>query len=150
MMVPVSMRLQAQIGLFGIVARASFLCLATSVSGSETSAASNLADATLEENAGKPPETLISPQDLQEKHQQLLQAVDLVRRDAELNLQRYAATVDRIREETELSLQRFAAGVDVKVNRLISTFASERERELETFRRSNRFVLMTASVMAGM
>src|SRR5207247_9043264 len=128
----------------------SFSWLPAAVGGPETTSLSSVAAATLEDTGGKTPGPLVSPQELREQHQQLLQAVDLIRCDAELNLQRYTAGVDRIRKGTERNLQRFAAAVDAKIDRLNRSFSSERERELETFRRSNRYVLMTASAIAGM
>jgi len=86
---------------------------------------------------------------MQEQHQQLLKAIDLVRRDTDVNLQRYTTAVDRVRRDTAVSLQRYAAAVDVKLDLLKQDFAAERERVLQTLRSSNRFALMTASIIVG-
>jgi len=145
----VSKPIQARIGLSGILKGAIYLCLLTSSGWSETNSASNGGAATPADKVATAPETLVWAQQLQEQYQQLLQAIDLIRREAELDHQRYSLAVDRIRKDTEFSLQRYAGASDVKIDRLARTFSAERERELEALRRSNRFALISASIVVG-
>jgi hypothetical protein len=140
-----------QVGLFGAgtVACASFLCLSTATGGSQTSSPPNEAEPSSVEKGWKSSEVLLTPQQLQEQHQQLLKAVDVIRQETQVHLQRYATAVDRIRKDTEASLKRFTSAVDGKLDRLNRAVASERERDLQTLRNSNRFALTTASIIVG-
>src|SRR6266540_3582135 len=135
------MRMRTQIGLFGAgtTACASFLCLATALDGSETSSPPNGAEPLSVEKGWRSPEVLLTPQQLQEQHQQLLKAVDVIRQDTQVHLQRYATAVDRIRKDTDANLKRFTTAVDGKLDRLNRAVASGRERDLQTLRNSNRF-----------
>jgi len=128
-----------QVGLFGAgtIACASFVCLSTAMGGSQTSSPPNGAET-------------LTPQQLQEQQQQLLKAVDGIRQDTQVHLQRYATAVDRIRKETDASLKRFITAVDGKLDRLNRAIASERERDLQTMRNSNRFALTAASIIVGL
>ncbi|HYV28903.1 MAG TPA: hypothetical protein VFA77_15315 [Candidatus Eisenbacteria bacterium] len=145
------MRIPTQVRLFeaGTLAFAGFLCLSAAVGWSQTNPPAKGTDSTTEEKSWKSQEALPLPQQLQEQHQQLLKAIDLIRQDAEVNVQRYAVPVDRIRQETEQSLQRFVTAVDGKLDFLNGAFITERERELQSLRRSNRFALTIASVIVG-
>src|SRR6266516_4724080 len=146
------MRIRMQVGLFGAVtvACASFLCLSTAMGGSQTSSPPNGAEPSSVEKGLKSPEVLLTPQQLQEQHQQLLKAIDVIRQDTQVHLQRYATAVDRIRKDTDASLKRFITAVDGKLDRLNRVIASERERELQTMRNSNRFALTAASIIIGL
>ena len=118
--------------------------------GSQTNPPPNGAEPSSVEKGWKSPEVLLTPQQLQEQHQQLLKAVDLIRQDTQVHLQRYATAVDRIRKDTDASLKRFTTAVDGKLDRLNRAVASERERDLQTMRNSNRFALTTASIIVGL
>jgi len=131
------------------LACASFLCLSAAMGWSQTNPPSNGADSATEEKIWKSQDAVPLPQQLQEQHQQLLKAIDLIRQDAEVNVQRSAGPVDRIRQETELSLRRFATAVDGKLDFLNQALISERARELQSLRRSNRYALTIASVIVG-
>ena len=146
------MRIRMQVGLFGAgtVACASFFCLSTTTDGSQTNAPPNGVEPSSVEKGWRSPEVLLTPQQLQEQHQQLLKAVDLIRQETQVHLQRYATAVDRIRKDTDASLKRFTATVDGKLDRLNRAIASERERDLQTMRNSNRFALTTASIIVGL
>src|SRR6266536_1123964 len=146
---PESMRIRTQVGLSGTIACASIFCLATVMGWSETNLPSQGNDSTGGERGERSQEILFTPQQLQEQHQQLLKALDLLRRDAAANVQRHAAAVDRIRKDTEASVQRFAAAVDARVDFLGRTLTSSSERELKALQRSNRFVLITAAILVG-
>ena len=126
------------------------VCLPIALEGSETNAPPNGAEPSSIEKGWKSPEALLTPQQLQEQHQQLLKAVDLIRQDTQGHLQRVAIAVDRIRKDTDASLKRFTTAVDGKLDRLNRTVASERERDLQTLSNSNRFALTTASVLIGL
>ncbi len=126
------------------------VCLPIALGGSETNAPPNGAEPTSIEKGWKSPEALFTPQQLQEQHQQLLKAVDLIRQDTQGHLQRYAIAVDRIRKDTDASLKRFTTTVDGKLDRLNRAVAAERERDLQTLSNSNRFALTTASILVGL
>ncbi len=147
-----AMRIRMQVGFFGAgtVACASFLCLSTAMGGSQTSSPPNGAEPSSVEKGLKSPEVLLTPQQLQEQHQQLLKAIDVIRQDTQVHLQRYATAVDRIRKDTDASLKRFITAVDGKLDRLNRAVASEREHDLQTLRKSNRFALTTASIIIGL
>ena len=147
---PEVMRIRTQVGLFRTLVCPTVLCLSIAMGGSQTISPPNAAESTSVEKGGKPAEALLTPQQLQEQHQQLLKAVDLIRQDAQGQLQRYATTVDRIRKDTDASLKRFATTVDAKLDRLNRAVASERERDLQTLSNSNRFALTTASILIGL
>jgi hypothetical protein len=115
----------------------------------QTNTHPNAAAPATEEGSGKSLEVQFSPQQLQEQLQQLLKAIDRVREDAAVNLQRSAAAVDFIRRDTEVSLQRYAAAVDVKLDLFNQAFVAARERELQAVHSSNRFALTTASIMVA-
>ena len=150
--VPKAMRIRMHVGLFGAgtVACASFLCLSTAIGGSQTSSPPNGAEPSSVEKGLKSPEVLLTPEQLQEQHQQLLKAVEVIRQDTQGHLQRYATVVDRIRKDTDASLKRFITAVDGKLDRLNRAVASEREHDLQTLRKSNRFALTTASIIVGL
>jgi len=144
------MRIRTQAGLLGTFVGASILCLSTAMGGSQTNPPPNVAEPSSVEKGWKSPEVLLTPQQLQEQHQQLLKAVDLIRQDTQAHLQRYATAVDRIRKDTDASLKRFTTAVDGKLDRLNRVVASEREHDLQTLRSSNRFALMIASIIVGL
>jgi len=144
------MRIRTQAGHFGNLIRASIFCLATAIGRSQTSAPSNGVEPLSVERSSKSTEILLSPQQLQEQHQELLKAVDLIRQDAQGHLQRNVAAVERIRKDTDASLKRFTTAVDGKLDSLNRAVASERERDLQTMRNSNRFALTTAAILVGL
>ncbi len=145
--VPEAMRIQTQTGRFGTFLYASMVCLSTAAVASQTNSAPNGIDPLLVDKGLKSPEVL---QQLQEQHQQVLKAVDLIRQDAQGQFQRYTTAVDRIRKDTDATLKRFATAMDGKLDGLNRAVASERERDLQTMRDSNRFALTTASVLVGL
>jgi hypothetical protein len=133
----------------GTLACGSFLCLSVPTAWPQNIPGAVSADPSVGDRNAKGPDGMLSAQQIQEQHQQLLKALELMRRDAEANLQRYNATVDRIRKETEAGLQRFAAAVELKVDVLNRALAAERDRELQTLRRSNRLSLTVAGIIVG-
>jgi len=102
------------------------------------------------ERNSKSTEVLLTPQKLQEQHQQLLKAIEAIRQDTQVHLQRYATAVDRIRKDTDSSLKRFSVAVDGKLDRLNRTVASEREHDLQTLSNSSRFNLTIAAVVVAL
>jgi hypothetical protein len=144
------MRIRTHAGLFDTLVCASIFCLATESGVSQTNSAPNGADASTVEKSAKSTEVLLTPQQLQEQHQQLLKAVDLIRQDTQSQLQRYGSAVDRIRKDTDASLKRFASAMDGKLDSLNQSVTSERERDLQTLRNSNRFALTVAGILVGL
>jgi len=144
------MRIRTQVGLFETLVCASILCLSTELSGSQTNSLPNGAEPLSVEKGWKIPEVLLTSQQLQEQHQQLLKAIDLIRQDTQGHLQRSATAVDRIRKDTDASLKRFATAVDGKLDRLNRAITFERSRDLQTMRDSNRFALTAASILVGL
>jgi len=134
------MRIRRPVGHFSILTFTAFLWLATGVVRSQTGPPAQATESA----------SVASPQLLRDQHAELIRAIELIRRDADTNLQRYAAGIERIRKETEASLRRLAAGMDTKVELLTQAFASERERELQVLQESNRFALASAGIMTGL
>lgn len=97
-----------------------------------------------------PREATLTAQQVLDQHQQLLKALDLLRRDSDANLQRYNLIVDRLRKETDLSLQRFGAAVGLRLDVLNQALAAARERELAALNRSNRLSLAVAGAMVAL
>jgi hypothetical protein len=149
------MRLRTQAGFSGALACVSLFYLSFAVGWSQSSSPSNRAEPASGERSSKAPEVLLTPQvlaaqQLQEQHQQLLKAVELIRQDTQIHLQRYVTAMERIRKDTDTSLKRFTATVDGKLERLNRTVAAEREHSLQTLRDSNQFALKSASIIVGL
>ena len=147
---PEVMQIRTQTGLFSTLVCASIVCLSTALGRSQTNSPPTTVEPLPVEKGSKSPEVLLIPQQLQEQHQELLKAVDLIRQDTQAHLQRYATAVDRIRKDTDASLKRFTTEVDGKLDRLNRSVASERERDLQTLHNSNRFALTTASIIVAL
>ena len=117
---------------------------------SQTNSSLNGVEPVSGDKNSKSSEVLLTPQKLQEQNQQLLKAIELIRQDTQLHLQRYATAVDRIRKDTDASLKRFSVAVDGKLDRLNRTVASEREHDLQTLSHSSRSTLTIASVVVAL
>ena len=120
-------------GLFGanIIACAFWLYLSTATGQPQTNIFPDVTDLLSAEEFWRSMEALPSSQQLQEQHQQLMQAIGLIRQD------------------TEAALHRHANAINLKLDLVNQALASERERELQAWRSSNRFALATASIIVG-
>jgi len=144
------MRIRTHAGLFGILVCVSILCPPIPKVWSQTNSSLNGVEPASGERNSRSTEVLLTPQQLQEQHQQLLKAIELIRQDTQVHLQRFATAVDRIRKDTDASLKRFTVAVDGKLDRLNRTVASEREHDLQTLSNSSRFTLTIAAVVVGL
>src|SRR5947207_9994247 len=98
------MRNRTQAEIYSALACVLFLRLSGGTVWSQTNPASPPPDPTSAARESRSQETLLSSQQAQEQHAQLLRAVDLIRRDAAVNFQTYTAGMERIRKDTELNL----------------------------------------------
>src|SRR5262245_8452680 len=121
------MRIQTQARLCATLICACIFCLSTVEGGSQSNPVPPVIEPSTVEKGLQLPEVLLTPQQLQEQHQQLLKAIELIRQDTQGYFQRHATAVERIRKDTDASLKRFTTAVDRKMDRLNLAVASERE-----------------------
>jgi tetratricopeptide (TPR) repeat protein len=86
---------------------------------------------------------------LQEQLHAALLAIEQARKDAEAAAQRNNTAIQQAREEAEAAAQRNSDMIGARLKLIEQTLTNQRDRELETMQKSNRFMLTMATVVGG-
>lgn len=86
---------------------------------------------------------------LQEQLHAALLAIEQARRDADAAAQRNNAAIQQAREESEAAAQRNSDMIGARLKLIEQTLTNQRDRELETMQKNNRFMLTMAAIVGG-